>query len=217
MVEAEGCEHRGVEIVGVDGPLDRQNAMLVGFPVDDSSPDSPAGHPGAEDEVVVLAAGVIGRLVERRPSELAGPDDERSLEHPPALQIGDQAGDRLVDRPGELLVIGHVAVRVPVVARADIDKLDESHAALGEPAGDEALPTEALRRAALEAVEAQGLVGLSREIKDLRRLPLHAEGGLERTQSRRERPVAVALVEVGGVDPGEEVELQPLDRRLGGE
>ena len=114
-------------------------------------------------------------------------------------------------------MIGHVAVRVPVVARADIDQLDKPHAALGEPAGDEALPTEALRHAALEAVEAHGLVGLPREIEDLRCLALHAERGLERTQSGRERPVPLALVEVGGVDPGKEVELQPLDRRLGAE
>ena len=29
VVEAERCKHRGMEIVGVNGPLDRQNAMLV--------------------------------------------------------------------------------------------------------------------------------------------------------------------------------------------
>ena len=50
----------------------------------------------------------------------------------------------LVDVLGQRDVVRHVAVRVPVVRRAGVDQLDEPHAALGQPAGDQALPGEAL-------------------------------------------------------------------------
>ena len=38
--------------------------------------------------------------------------------------------------PGQVGMIGHVAVRIPVVGRAGVDELDEAHAALGQAAGD---------------------------------------------------------------------------------
>jgi hypothetical protein len=47
---------------------------------------------------------------------------------------------------------------VPVVAGPAVDQLDEPHAPLGQPAGDQALPGKAFGVAALQAVERQRFV-----------------------------------------------------------
>ena len=83
--------------------------------------------------------------------------------------------------------------------RAAVDQFDEAHAALGEPAGDEALPAEAVGLAALHAVERERVVGFLRQIEDLARFGLHVEGGLERADARGEfAVVARALRDAGG-------------------
>ena len=74
-------------------------------------------------------------LILRGAAELAHPDDQGPLEHPPALQVGRPARRTRVDLPGELgdpLLV--LLVGVPAV-RAD---LDEGHARLDEPAGEQA-------------------------------------------------------------------------------
>ena len=66
------------------------------------------------------------------------------VEQPAGLQVGQQAGDRLIDGPGVVLVARlEVAVLVPaVVADARAGQLDEPHAALDQPPGEQALPAE---------------------------------------------------------------------------
>ena len=147
--------------------------------------------------MVFAAFGVLGG-VERRAAELGGPDDERVVEHAALLQVGEQRGDRLVDVLGERGVLVHVAVRVPVARGAGVDQLDETHAALGEPARDEALPGEAFRAAARQSVELVRVVGFLREIEGLGRGGLHAEGGLEGADARRELRVGAARWRGGG-------------------
>ena len=46
---------------------------------------------------------------------------------------------RPVDAAGLGAMVLHVAVGVPVVARAGVDQLDDADAALDQPAGDQAL------------------------------------------------------------------------------
>ena len=70
------------------------------------------------------------------------------VEQPAPLQVRQQRGDRLVDRPRVVLVpLPEVRVLVPPVAvdpRAR--QLDEAHAALDEPPREQALPSEDPRR-----------------------------------------------------------------------
>ena len=77
------------------------------------------------------------------PAELAGPDDQRLVEQAAALEVGEQAGDRLVDGAGVgLVVLPQIAVGVPGVGVAGVDgdgQLDEPHAALDQPAGEQAV------------------------------------------------------------------------------
>ena len=101
-----------------------------------------------------------------------------------------------------------------MLLRAAVDQLDEAHAALGEPAGDEALPAEAVALAALQAVERERRVAFLVEIEDLARLGLHVEGGLEGADARGEIGVAGAGAEVAVVERVGEAELEFLQAGL---
>jgi hypothetical protein len=85
VVEAEQVQHRGVEVVDVDGVCRPAPADLVGLAVDLPALEAAAGHPEAEGEGVMvaarpwrhLAAAVFGQ---RRAAELAGEDDQRAVQ-----------------------------------------------------------------------------------------------------------------------------------------
>ena len=67
--------------------------------------------------------------------------------------------------------VGQVAVVVPAL----MVELDESHAALGQPAGQQAVGGERAGRAAVGAVQLEDGVRLLREIGDVGHARLHAE------------------------------------------
>ena len=102
VVDAEQVQHRRVQVVDLDLVLDGVVAVLVGRAVDRAALDAAAGQPDGEAERVVVAA--VGALGERRPAELAAPDDQRLVEQAAGLQVLQQAGDRLVDGAGVVLV-----------------------------------------------------------------------------------------------------------------
>lgn len=88
---------------------------------------------------MMLAAGMVCLFVERRSAKFGRPDHESAVEHSAPLEVGEQPGDRLIDGFGQPLMTPHVAVRIPVVDRADINQLDEAHAALRNPSRHQAL------------------------------------------------------------------------------
>ena len=117
-------------------------------------------------------------LGHRRAAELAAPDDQRLVEQAAALQVLEQAGDRLVHRAAGLGVVRlDVAVGVPLAAGAAVE-LDEADAPLDQPAGQQAEPAGGLGRRVVQAVEGAGLGGLARQVDGLGGLGLHAEGQL---------------------------------------
>ena len=65
VVDAEQVQHRRVQVVGVDLPLGRQDAVLVRRPVREPALHPAAGEPGREAQVVVLPPRVARLLVER--------------------------------------------------------------------------------------------------------------------------------------------------------
>ena len=145
------------------------------------------------------------------------PDDERLVEQP-ALLAGrcSKRGDRLVDGAGVVLVaVLQVAVLVPaVVADARAGELDEPHAPLDQPAGEQALPAEAgafrwsWRRGRTSACVAVGLV---RQVHQVRARP-SASGRRVRSwrwpiRPHRRGPAARADLRVELL---EQVELVPL-------
>ena len=97
----------------------------------------------------------LAALRRRRAAELAGPDDQRLVEQAAGLEILQQRGDRLVDLARLAQRAGvRVVVVVPVLAVAAAgDDLHETHAALDQPAGDQAARAEVARDVVVEAVE----------------------------------------------------------------
>ena len=66
----------------------------------DAALDAAAGQPHREAVGVVVAARALGVLGGRLAAELAAPDDQRLVQQAAALQVLEQAGDRLVGAAG---------------------------------------------------------------------------------------------------------------------
>ena len=78
------------------------------------------------------------------------------VEQAALLEVGEQAGDRRVGLAGELAVVVldvGVAVPAPLVLHAAGVDLHEAHAALDQPAGDQALLGEVVAALVVEAVQ----------------------------------------------------------------
>ena len=165
VVETEQAKQGDVHVADVVDALDRTAAELVGRADGVSGLDAAAGQPDRHRLRVVVAAErrahpdpVVGRA-----AELAAPDDQGRLEQSGTLQVGDQPGDRPVDRADQVAVGAlDVVVRVP---GAGIE-LDEADSALDQPAGEQALAAECVGRLGADAVESQRL----------RRLPVRCRG-----------------------------------------
>ncbi len=98
-----------------------------------------AGQPDGEAARVVVAAVVGGgerALRVGRAAEFAAPDDERVVEQAALFEVDDERGGGLVGF-GALAADagGQAAVLVPAL----VVELDEAHAALGQPAGQQAV------------------------------------------------------------------------------
>ena len=114
----------------------------------DAAFEAAAGHPHREAVAVVVAAGAAAVFGGGLAAEFAAPDDERFIEQAALLEVFQQGGDWLVGRAGMVRVIGdEVAVGVPVVVAVSAAgvELHEAHAALHEPAGEQAARAEVAR------------------------------------------------------------------------
>ena len=120
--------------------------------------------------------GVFGR---RLAAELAPPDDQRALQQAALLQVFDQSGNRLVRRARMIaVVLDQIAVGIPVgvvVVAAGVN-LHEPHAALDQPASQQASPAEILGALVVQAVELERVGRFLREIDRLGRPRLHLVG-----------------------------------------
>ena len=102
VIDAQEVQDRGVEVVDLDLVLDGVVAVVVGGAVDGAAFDPAAGQPDGEAVGVVVAA--VGSLRHRGAAEFAAPDDQGRVEQAARLEVLEQAGDRLVDGAGVVLV-----------------------------------------------------------------------------------------------------------------
>ena len=140
VVEAEGVEEGGVEVVHVDRVFHGAVTEVVGGAVGESTPDAAAGHPDGENvRVVVTAIVVFGH---RGAAELATPEDEGVVEEAALVEVLEEPGDGFVDF-GALVAgaFNDLLVVVPGVVGGDLDVAD---ALLGELAGEQALAANGL-------------------------------------------------------------------------
>src|SRR5262245_38360461 len=87
-------------------------AVVVGGAVNDARLDAAAGQELREAARIVIAAGAVAFGVGSA-AELAAPPDQRVLEQPAPLQVGEQSRDRLIGGEGVIGVLGQVRVLVP--------------------------------------------------------------------------------------------------------
>ena len=195
--------------------VDADRAELVGVADAGAALDAAAGHPHREAVGVVVAARALRVFRRRLAAELAAPDHERLVEQAAALEVLEQARDRLVGAARvELVVHLEVAVRVPrlvVVAAAGVD-LHESHAALNQPPREQQLVAELAGAVLVAAVELLGLLRLVREVDGLGRGRLHAVRELVALDAALELAVARAQERVARVPHLQAVEHRALQR-----
>ena len=103
-----------------------------------------------------------------------------------------------------------MGVPVEINTRVAVDELDESHIALNQTAGNHALPAEALRVAALQAVKLVSGVGFLREVEGLGCGGLHARGGLKGLNTGAQVRVVLATLEVLAIEKLKQAEFVAL-------
>ena len=108
VVQAEQVQDGGVQVVHVDLVGDGVVAELVGRAVGEARLHAAAGEPDGEALGVVVAP--VAALGEGRSAELAAPPDQRIVEQPARLQVGEQAGDGQIGGAGVVgAILGQVA------------------------------------------------------------------------------------------------------------
>ena len=99
-----------------------------------------AGQPHREAFDVMVAAGIaLIALDHWRAAELAAPNDQRVIQHAVMLEVGDEGIRAAI---GVIGTLQDVALEVAVVVPAAVIKMNEAHAALGEPPREQAIRRE---------------------------------------------------------------------------
>src|SRR6185312_7163551 len=117
VVDAEGGEDGGVEIVDMDAIADDVVAIVIGFAVDDARLDAAAGKQHGEAAAMMVAA-IVGlgerALAVNSSAKFAAPDDERFIQQPALLEVCNESASGLIDvlaLPADLM--GQVTVLIP--------------------------------------------------------------------------------------------------------
>ena len=152
-------------------------------------------------------------LAPGRATKLAGPQHQRVFEQPALLQVFDEPCDGLIGLLAQTRQIAaDVAVMVPAVHRY----LYEPHSRLTQLASQQAGAAVLIAGvAAADAVKIERGLALAREIDQLRRCGLHAEGKFHVLDHPFHVGVAVDLIEQPLVELPGEIKSLPLNG-LGG-
>src|SRR5579859_6349226 len=156
MIDAEQVQNAGVEVKDRHRLFGDLVAEIVTLADDLAAWNAGARHPDAEGIRIVVTSDTA--LGDRHPPELGVPHDERFLQQAATLQIGEQAGDGLIDFRGMLpMIIDDTVVGIPrvhgVIDVRTAPQLDETYASLDQSACQQALATEGLGDIVVEAVE----------------------------------------------------------------
>ena len=86
------------------------------------------------------------------PAEFRADGHQRLVQQPALFEVFKRPAIARSTAQGLGPMVSHVAVRVPVVIRARVDQLDDAHAALDQPPGDQALVAKRGRVAFVDSV-----------------------------------------------------------------
>ena len=141
----------------------------------------------------MMVAAVVAALHHRRAAEFAAPNHQRVFEQAALLEILDERGAGLVGVRDSSW--SDVSDQVAMLVPGFVVELHEAHAALDQPAGEQAIVGKR-RLARLGAVQLEHVLRFLGRIHQLRRAALHPEGHLEGVDARgdlriaRRRPAA---------------------------
>ena len=158
MVDAEEVKDGGVEIRDCDLVLSHEVSDFVATAMMVSGTDTGPGEETGEGTGMMVASRGIDALGRRAPAEFGGPDEEGVLQHAPLLEVVDQGGHGSVHGGGlGIMVFAKIFVSVPInpgaAEGAAIEKLDETHPALQEATGEQAIAGETFIGRVIQAVE----------------------------------------------------------------
>ena len=95
VVHPEQVQDGGVEVMDVNFVFGDGRPDIIGHAVSQAAFDPRARQPGGVASAVMAAA--FGAVDAGGSAKLGRPDDERVIEHAALLQVGQQAGDGLVN------------------------------------------------------------------------------------------------------------------------
>src|SRR5262249_81925 len=143
VVDAQDRADAGHEVERGDGPFDHGGALGVGLADHLAALDAAAQQHRTPGARVVVAAGLVATGLELGgTAEPTQPEAQGGVEQAALLQVGDQGGDGGVDLARQPLDAGEVVLVGVPAAEAD---LDEGHADLDQPAGQQAALGETAR------------------------------------------------------------------------
>src|SRR5687767_8581284 len=135
-------EQRGLKIVRVDRVFGDIVAKLVGASIREPRLDAAAGEPHGKAAGMMIAAEVVVReraLAVSRTPEFAAPNDQRVVQQTALLKIHHEGGGALVGFSAALREdFRQVLMLVPIA----VIQLDEPHATLRQPAGEQTIVRE---------------------------------------------------------------------------
>ena len=137
VIDAKEVEHGGVEVVDGDGVFNSGVAEFISGAIGEAFFDAAASEPDGEAFIVMVATGgtFVG-LGHGGAAKFTGPDDQGFLEHAALAEVTDKSGTGPVGFEG---FPGQVFAQPVVVVPITMVKLDETDAAFGEAAGEEAV------------------------------------------------------------------------------
>ena len=107
VVDAEQMQNRGVKVVHVDFVSHGHVTEFIRGPESEPGLGAAAGEPNGEAAGVVVAAGAV-LFGLRSSAEFAAPPHEGVFEQTALLQVGQQTGNRFVDRARMVSVLGQI-------------------------------------------------------------------------------------------------------------
>ena len=125
-----------MQVADVDDVFLGVVAQLVGFTITNAALDAATGHPHREPFYMMVASGSALSLEHGSASEFPTPDHQCVIQHVALLEILDEGPGGLV---GQAAAGVHVLDQPAVVVPAAMVEMDEPYAALGQPAGQQAV------------------------------------------------------------------------------
>ena len=102
----------GVQVVDMDGRLDRLKTKIISGPIGCAASDTASGQPAGKPVVVVISAAQCGQLSDGGSSELSAPQNQRAFQQPSLFQVCEKSGDRPVPFAAELSMLSFEIVMV---------------------------------------------------------------------------------------------------------